>query len=110
MKFQFRLSCAVVVTGLLLLAAQPATAAEFYVHPEGKDANPGTLAQPFATVTRAQDAVAPGDTVWLRGGKYVFSGTKLAVGILLSKSGEEGKLIKYWAFQDETPVLDFHEL
>src|SRR5688572_16670355 len=108
MKFPFPLSWALVVTALL--SAQLATAAEFYVHPEGNDANPGTLAQPFATVTRAQEAVSPGDTVWLRGGKYVFSGTKLVVGILLNKSGAEGKPITYSAYQDETPILDFYEL
>ena len=107
MKFPFRLSWTVVAA---LLAWQPATAAEFYVHPDGNDANPGTLAQPFATVTRAQEAVSPGDTVWLRGGKYVFSGTKLEIGVWLNKSGQEGKRINYWAYRDETPILDFHQL
>src|ERR1043165_8100328 len=107
MKSPFRLSWAVVAA---LLAGRPAAAAEFYVHPAGNDANPGTLAQPFATVTRAQEAVAPGDTVWLRGGKYVFSGTKIEIGILLTKSGQEGKRINYWAYQNETPVVDFHQL
>ncbi|MEO7413925.1 MAG: hypothetical protein ABIZ81_11270, partial [Opitutaceae bacterium] len=107
MTFRFCFSWAVVAG---LLAWQPATAAEFYVHPDGQDANPGTLAQPFATVTRAQEAVSPGDTVWLRGGKYVFSGTKREIGILLNKSGQEGKRINYWAYQDETPILDFHQL
>src|SRR5687768_12342856 len=106
MKCRFRLSWAVVVAALL--AGLPVAAAEFYLHPEGNDANPGTLAQPFATVTRAQEAVSPGDTVWLRGGKYAFSGTNLAVGILLNKSGQEGKRIHYWAYQDETPILDFY--
>jgi hypothetical protein len=93
-----------------LLAWRPANAAEFYVHPGGSDANPGTLEQPFATVTRAQEAVSPGDTVWLRGGTYVFSGDKLAIGILLNKSGQEGKRINYWAYKDETPILDFFKL
>jgi hypothetical protein len=95
---------------IALLAATPAAAAEFFVHPEGNDANPGTLAQPFATVTRAQEAASPGDTVWLRGGVYAFRGTTGAVGILLHKSGAPGKRIHYWAYQDETPVLDFFEL
>jgi len=91
-------------------AARFAVAAEYYVHPDGNDAHPGTLAQPFASVTRAQEAVAPGDTVWIRGGTYVFSGTKIEIGILLNKSGAPGKRIHYWAYQDETPVFDFHEL
>ncbi|HSA01441.1 MAG TPA: right-handed parallel beta-helix repeat-containing protein, partial [Candidatus Paceibacterota bacterium] len=43
----------------LLLALLPATtilAAEFFVVPTGSDANPGTRAQPFASVHRAQQA------------------------------------------------------
>jgi len=32
-------------------------AVEFYVSPTGNDANPGTLASPFATLTKAQTAV-----------------------------------------------------
>jgi hypothetical protein len=107
MKSPFRISWAIVTA---LLAWHPATAAEFYVHPDGNDAQPGTLAQPFATVTRAQEAASPGDTVWIRGGTYVFSGTKIEIGILLTKSGQPGKRINYWAYQNETPVFDFHQL
>ncbi|MBI5690643.1 MAG: right-handed parallel beta-helix repeat-containing protein [Verrucomicrobia bacterium] len=95
---------------IALLAGRPVPAAEFYVHPDGNDANPGTLAQPFASVTRAQEAVAAGDTVWIRGGRYVFSGTQIEIGILLTKSGAAGKRINYWAYRDETPVFDFHQL
>jgi hypothetical protein len=40
----------------------------------------------------------------------VFTGTELAVDILLNKSGEAGKPITYSADQDEAPVLDFYEL
>jgi hypothetical protein len=107
MKYRMHLFWTVVAG---LLAWQPVTAAEFYVHSDGNDTHPGTLAQPFATVTRAQEAVAPGDTVWLRGGKYGFSGNKIEVGISLHKSGAEGKRINYWAYRDETPTLDFFAL
>ena len=34
----------------------------------------------FASVTRAQEAAAPGDTVWLRGGTYVFTGNQVEIG------------------------------
>ena len=93
-----------------LLAPSPSTAAEFYVAPAGDDANSGTIDRPFATVTRGQEAASPGDTVWVRGGEYVFSGTEIQIGILLNKSGEEGKRINYWAYQDETPIFDFYQL
>lgn len=94
----------------LLLSALPASAAEFYVAPTGADANPGTLQQPFATLTRAQDAAAPGDTVWIRGGLYEFAGTDIQIGVLLNKSGTPDKPIRYFAYQDEIPVFDFFKL
>lgn len=95
---------------VLLLASHPALGAEYYVHPDGYDANVGTIDLPFATVTRAQEAASPGDTVWIRGGEYIFSGDDIEIGILLNKSGEEGKRINYWAYQEETPILDFFAL
>ncbi len=39
------------------LACQAAGGAEFYVSPQGDDANPGTQDRPFATLQRAQQAV-----------------------------------------------------
>ena len=39
------------------LAPLTALAAEFFVAPNGRDANPGTRAQPFATLERARDAI-----------------------------------------------------
>ena len=43
---------------------------EYYVALDGDNANPGTIDQPFATLRRADEAVAPGDTIFLRGGVY----------------------------------------
>lgn len=93
-----------------LFAASHSTADEFYIHPDGKDSNPGTIEQPFASVARAQTAASPGDSVWIRGGEYFFKGTEIATGILLDKSGEEGKRINYWAYEDEIPIFDFYQL
>jgi hypothetical protein len=104
------------VTGRFLLALAAllvpvsSHAAEFYVAPDGNDAGPGTIDRPFATVTRGQEAASPGDTVWIRGGQYTFSGAEIRIGILLDKSGQEGKPINYWAYPDETPVFDFYQL
>jgi len=38
----------------LLVAATAASAAEFYVAPNGDDGNPGTTERPFATLGRAR--------------------------------------------------------
>lgn len=99
----------------LLLATPPhAFAAEFFVAPAGSDGDPGTLERPFATVQRAQNVAAPGDTVYLRGGTYVMKESQIARrrGIFayvtdMDRSGTPDRRINYWAYQDERPVFDF---
>ncbi len=90
-----------------------ASAAEYYVAPTGRDENSGTMEQPFATVQRAQEAVTPGDTVFLRGGRYQIPADQIAQrqGIFasiteLSKSGTPEKPITYRAYPSEQPVFD----
>ena len=100
----------------LLLAASIAVrvdAAEFYVSPTGNDSDLGTLSKPFATIQRAQEAVAPADTVHIRGGTYLMKESQIARrrGIfahltVLDKSGTRGKPITYRAYKDEKPVFD----
>ncbi|HPU07872.1 MAG TPA: hypothetical protein PLO20_15140, partial [Thermogutta sp.] len=41
----------------LLLVPLPVRAAEFYVSPDGNDANAGTFLEPFASLERAQAAL-----------------------------------------------------
>lgn len=45
-------------------------AADYYVDPAGNDADPGTQAQPFATIQHALDVAVAGDTIWLNNGNY----------------------------------------
>ena len=85
----------------------------WYVAPGGDDKSPGSLAQPFATVQRAQKAASAGDTVFIRGGTYQMKEEQIAQrrGIfasvtVLDKSGSPGKPITYRAYQDEKPVFD----
>ncbi len=44
------------------------TPGDLYVAPDGDDANPGTQAEPLATVQAALDAAQPGFLIYLRGG------------------------------------------
>jgi parallel beta-helix repeat protein len=107
----FRLIHSPLVAILALLSASACLrAAEFYVAPNGDDSYPGTIEKPFKSLARGQEAASPGDTVWIRGGTYEFSGTEIAVGVLLNKSGEEGKRINYFAYKDEVPAFDFFNL
>ncbi|MFN7941979.1 MAG: IPT/TIG domain-containing protein [Thermoanaerobaculia bacterium] len=40
----------------------------YFVAPGGSDADPGTLSRPWATVAHAEEAIGPGDTVYVRDG------------------------------------------
>ena len=104
----------IVLSWLLLGAGAHASASEFFVSPTGSDGDPGTLERPFATVQRAQEAAAPGDTVSIRGGTYVMEEGRIARkrGIwayvtFLDKSGTPDRRIHYRAYRDERPVFDF---
>lgn len=89
-------------------------AAEVYIAPDGSDSNDGTIDRPFATIQRAQHAVEPGDTVYLRGGTYTPTEEQIArferiwaYVHYLDKSGEPGARINYWAYPGERPVFNF---
>ena len=99
---------------ILLTLTFTVAARTFYVAVDGNDENPGTKEQPFGGIMRAQEAVLPGDTVFVRGGKYVMNENQIArVQRIwayvhdLRKSGEPGKRIHYFAYPNEKPVFDF---
>lgn len=108
-----RIGLLVLLLPPLLASASRASAADFFVAPAGNDADPGTLEKPFASVQRAQDAVAPGDTVYLRGGTYAIKESQIArreriwaYVTYLNKSGTPEHRITYQAYQEEKPVFD----
>ena len=103
-----RLAC--VATSALLTAPLAASAADYYVAPTGSDSAAGTMAAPFATVGRGQTAASAGDTVFIRGGVYMFSGTSATVGVAFSKSGTTDRRINYFAYPGETPIFDLYNL
>lgn len=99
---------------ILAAASVRGPAAEVFVAPDGRDDSPGTLERPFATVQRAQAAVGPGDTVFVRGGTYRMAEADIARTYRvwayvthLNKSGERGKPIRYFAYKGERPVFDY---
>ncbi|MHC4559177.1 MAG: right-handed parallel beta-helix repeat-containing protein, partial [Planctomycetota bacterium] len=99
----------IVVLLFLVLFAQAATAKiDFYVSPSGDDSASGSFDRPFATLTRARDAIRElkeavnlpegSITVHIRGGVY-----SLAKSIELTDkdSGTESSPIVYRAYKDE---------
>jgi hypothetical protein len=108
-----RISSAVMSLATLfsVAAAGPAAAADYYVAPDGNDTTGnGTMGMPFATVGRGQTAASAGDTVFIRGGVYTFSGTTATVGVSFTKSGTQDRRINYFAYPGEIPVFDFFML
>ncbi|MCB1225817.1 MAG: right-handed parallel beta-helix repeat-containing protein [Verrucomicrobiales bacterium] len=88
---------------MLLLASLAwfqAGGAEWYVSPTGSNGSPGTLAQPWATLTYAASQLVPGDTLHVRGGTY---SERL---ILNGESGTAAQRISILAYNGETPVID----
>jgi len=90
-----------------------ATQASYYVSPGGSDINPGTLAQPFLTVTKARDVVRTvnrpmtGDIyVYLRCGTYY---TSAPIAFDPSDGGANDYSVIYKAYNnggvDEKPVI-----
>lgn len=98
------------VTGLIALtlaAGQTAQAATYYMATNGRDSNPGTISQPFASCEKGYSRCNAGDTLYVRGGVYNLSGFR-ADGIRLTGRNGSGSSarIKIWAYQGETPIFD----
>lgn len=98
---------------LAMLQAASAQAASYWVAPDGNDHAAGSLEQPFASIHRAQKAVQPGDTVYLRGGRYELTEAHIsrkykiwAYLHVLDKSGRPGKPITYRPHEQERPIFD----
>ena len=99
---------------LSVLITQLSFANIYYVAVDGNDNNAGSKSQPFATVQKAQSAVQPGDTVYLRGGTYLLTEAQVskkergyACITYLDKSGTAGKYISYFNYPGETPVFNY---
>jgi hypothetical protein len=111
----FRLASATLCALPALCAAGAANAATWYVAPGGNDDAAGSIAAPWKSIAHAQAMAHPGDTVYLRGGSYAYTGAIAACAsrrasvsaVRLDRSGLEGQPIRYWAYPGERPVFDF---
>ncbi|MFW6171157.1 MAG: right-handed parallel beta-helix repeat-containing protein [Planctomycetota bacterium] len=98
---------------VVLALGLQAIAAEFYVAPDGDDANAGSRGAPFQTLERARDAVREhrerhglgeaGISVVLREGRYFRDAT---FSLAAADSGEPGAPVVYKAAAGEAVYLD----
>lgn len=79
-------------------------AGSIYVAPNGLDSNPGTLGSP-TTLSSAITKVAPGETIYMRGGVYTYSSTII---IGQDNSGSSSLRKNIVAYGSEKPILDFY--
>ena len=105
-------SLSIIVLGIVLvLTTNLVHAKDFYVSPQGDDANPGTEILPFKTLEHVKNIVRTWKksnenediTVWLFGGEYRLSET-LVFG--LQDAAGHGSSITYAAVPGSTPVIN----
>jgi hypothetical protein len=73
-------------------------ASEYYVSPDGSDANPGSKTQPFKSIQKAADVMEAGDSCYVSGGTYRET-------VRLKKSGRQGKPIRFIAAKGARVIL-----
>ena len=95
---------------LAALVALPARAADYHVSPAAAAGGDGSAARPFRTVEEGQTAASAGDTVFIHGGVFSFSGTSRTAGVTFTKSGQAGRPLNYFAVPGERPVFDLTNL
>jgi hypothetical protein len=81
-----------------------ARAADYYVAPTGNDANPGTLAQPWATWDKVLATAKAGDAVYFREGEYTVA-PPAGTDSRTMHGGTSEAPVKLKAYKDEKPVI-----
>jgi len=79
-----------------------APSAIYYVAPDGSDANAGTEAEPWATPAYAVNHLEPGDTLIIRGGRYILDDYE---DIISPPSGTADAWITIRGEEGDRPVL-----
>lgn len=87
---------------ITLSFAAVAAQSAIFVATDGDDSNPGTIDSPLLTIHKAVDMVAPGDTIWVRGGTYVIS-ERIKIP---EKATSEKRRCYLWAMPGEEVVID----
>jgi len=82
--------------------SDPEVLVGYFISPTGSDTTgTGTEANPWFTLNKVWTVIAPGDTVYARGGTYAFNSQQSLTG----KNGTNGYPIKIWAYKNEIPAF-----
>jgi hypothetical protein len=101
-----------IFTLLLLTLSFAGNARVFYVSwSAGNDANPGTISQPFKRIEFAVGQLAPGDTLYIRGGTHRVDKALSQVNriYIQNKNGNVNDSINIWNYPGEFPVVNYDD-
>ncbi len=84
--------------------ADPAAAGAKFVSPSGNDAGSGRLGDPWKTIQRAVDSLNPGDTLYVREGRYDVH-THDGAGIDVTRGGTPSRWVVIRNYPGEHPVI-----
>ncbi|MGP8329706.1 MAG: choice-of-anchor Q domain-containing protein [Methanosarcinaceae archaeon] len=76
------------------------SARSFFLAVHGSDDAGGSETAPWVTLNRAQETILPGDTLYIRGGKYTSQPT-----VIWTRSGTSERPIVIQAYPGENPVF-----
>lgn len=97
---------------LFLFSSFFSFSANFYVAPNGNDANVGDINNPVETIQKAQALASSGDTVYIRGGLYSMREDQIArynsIWAYVTELNKNG--ISYLAYPNETPIFDYKNI
>jgi len=77
------------------------TASTYFVAPDGSDSDPGSAERPWATIIHAAETAVAGDTVLVRGGRYLLTSQ-----VRPKNSGRPDAWITFVGHPGERPILD----
>ncbi|MBQ9201802.1 MAG: right-handed parallel beta-helix repeat-containing protein [Bacteroidales bacterium] len=92
------------ITTILVFCAfctETATAS-LYVATDGHDDNPGTKEAPLASVHKGVELLQPGDTLWIKGGRYIIS-ERIKIP---EKNTSAQNRCYMWAVPGDTVIID----
>jgi hypothetical protein len=91
----------------ILFAVCPAYCSTYFVATDGNDANPGTIGSPFKTIGYAVGLVVAGDTIYVRGGTYSYTGGTTAITLPAISGTSPTNRCSLIGYNNERPLLDF---
>jgi hypothetical protein len=95
------------VFSLLSAVLTASSATQYFISTTGIDTNSGTITSPFLTISKALGSFAAGDTIYVRGGTYIYTGSSTAISLPLISGSSTSIRCNLIAYPGERVLLDF---